>query len=149
VPLRDAFHIVALAVRWTRPFARRFALKASLVVTSIAVLLMLPIPAKILIDHVVLAQPVESERNPLVRVPLLWLGLTDPATIFWATAGFLVALLVLAGAIGPGGAETEPTQAWVGGGVGIAPPTENGGNAGLFLAAAGRSACSTTSSPSA
>src|SRR4029453_15714781 len=123
VPLRDAFHIVALAVRWTRPFARRFALKASLVVTSIAVLLVLPIPAKILIAHVVLAQPVESERNPLVRVPLLWLGLTDPATIFWAPAGFLGALLLLAGGIRPGGAETEPTQARRGGGQDIATQT--------------------------
>lgn len=133
VSLRDAVHIVTLAVRWMRPFARRFVLKASLVVTSIAVLLMLPIPAKILIDHVVLAQPVETERNPLVRVPLLWLGLTDPAMIFWATAGFLLALLVLVGAIGPGRAETEPTQAWLGGGQDIASQTENEVNAGFSL----------------
>src|SRR5215813_15665392 len=116
-----------------RPFARRFALKASLVLTSIAVLLVLPIPAKILIDHVILAQPVEAERNPLVRVPLLWLGLTDPATILWATAGFLVALLVLVGAIGPSGAENEPTQAWLGGGQDIASQTENEINAGFSL----------------
>ena len=133
VPLRDAFRIVALAVRWMRPFAGRFALKASLVFTSIAVLLALPIPAKILIDHVILAQPVEAERNPLVRVPLLWLGLTDPATIFWATAAFLVGLLVLVGAIGHGGAENEPTQAWLGGGQDIASQTENEINAGFSL----------------
>jgi ABC-type multidrug transport system fused ATPase/permease subunit len=76
---------------------------------------------------------VEAERNPLVRVPLLWLGLTDPATIFWATAAFLVGLLVLVGAIGPGGAEKEPTQAWLGGGQDIASQTENEINAGFSL----------------
>ena len=47
VSLPDAFHIVTLAVRWMRPFARRFALKASLVVTSIAVLLMPRLSARI------------------------------------------------------------------------------------------------------
>src|SRR5262249_56203541 len=66
-------------------------------------------------------------------VPLLWLGLTDPATIFWATAGLLVALLVLVGAIGPGGAEHEPTQAWLGGGQDIASQTETEINAGVSL----------------
>src|SRR5262249_6533318 len=116
-----------------RPFARRFALKASLVLTSIAILLVLPIPAKILIDHVILARPVEAERNPLVRVPLLWLGLTDPAPSCGAPAGLLVALLVLVGAIGPGGAEHEPTQAWLGGGQDIASQTENEINAGFSL----------------
>src|SRR5262249_58156434 len=116
-----------------RPFARRFALRAGLSLPSPPCLLVLPTPAKILIDHAILAQPVEAERNPLVRVPLLWLGLTDPATILWATAGFLVALLVLVGAIGPGGAENEPTQAWLGGGQDIASQTENEINAGFSL----------------
>jgi ABC-type multidrug transport system fused ATPase/permease subunit len=130
---RHALRVVALALRWVRPFARRFAVKAGLVLTSIGVLLVLPIPAKILIDHVILAQPVAVERNPLVREPLLWLGLTDPGAIFWATAALLVALLVLAGAVGPGGAENEPTQAWLGGGQDIATQTENEVNAGFSL----------------
>src|SRR5262249_62138545 len=127
------FGVVRSRGRWMVPSAPRFPLKASLVLPSIAVLLVLPIPAKILIDHVILAQPVEAERNPLVHVPLVWLGLTDPATIFWATAGFLVALLVLVGAIGPGGAENEPTQAWLAGGQDIASQTQNEGNPGFSL----------------
>ena len=85
-----ALHVIALAVRYARPFAARFAAKAGLVLTSIAVLLILPFPAKVLIDHVVLGHPVAAERNPLVREPLLWLGLTEPGMIFWAMAALLV-----------------------------------------------------------
>ncbi len=128
-----ALRIIALALQYARPFAARFAVKAGLVLTSIAVLLVLPIPAKLLIDHVILGQPIAAERNPLVREPLLWLGLTEPAAIFWATATLLVALLVLAGAVGPGGAENEPTQAWLGGGQDTATQTENEANAGFSL----------------
>jgi len=128
-----ALQVVALALRYAKPFASRFVIKAGLVLASIAVLLVLPIPAKILIDHVILAQPVAAERNPLVRVPLLWLGLTEPAAILWAMAVLLVALLVLVGGFGPGGAENEPTQAWLGGGQDTATQTENEVNAGFSL----------------
>ncbi len=130
---RHALRVLGLALRYVRPFARRVLLKAGLVLTSIGILLILPIPAKILIDHVVLAQPVAADRNPLVREPLLWLGLTQPEPIFWATAGFLLALLILVGAIGPSGAESEPTQAWLGGGQDTATRTENEVNAGFSL----------------
>jgi ABC-type multidrug transport system fused ATPase/permease subunit len=128
-----ALRVIALALRYARPFASRFVLKAVLLLTSIGVLLVLPIPAKILIDHVILGQPVAAERNPLVREPLLWLGLTEPGAIFWTTAALLVALLVLAGAVGPGGAESEPTQSWLGGGQDTATQTENQANAGFSL----------------
>jgi ABC-type multidrug transport system fused ATPase/permease subunit len=126
-------HVLALALRFARPFASRFVLKAALLLLSIAVLLVIPLPAKILIDHVVLAQPVASDRNPLVREPLLWLGLTDPYAIFWATAALLGALLLLAGAIGSGGSEKEPVEAWLGSGQDTATRTENETNAGFSL----------------
>jgi ABC-type multidrug transport system fused ATPase/permease subunit len=128
-----ALRVLGLALRYVRPFAMRVVVKAGLALASIGVLLILPIPAKILIDHVVLARPVATDRNPLAREPLLWLGLTEPKPIFWATAGVLVALLLLVGAIGPSGAEHEPAQAWLGGGQDTATRTENEVNAGFSL----------------
>jgi ABC-type multidrug transport system fused ATPase/permease subunit len=130
---RRTLHVLGLALRYARPFAARFAVKAGLLLLSIAILLVIPLPAKILIDHVVLARPVASDHNPLVREPLLWLGLTDPSAIFWATAALLGVLLLLAGAIGSGGTEREPAEAWLGSGQDTATRTENEINAGFSL----------------
>jgi ABC-type multidrug transport system fused ATPase/permease subunit len=130
---RGALRVVGLALRYARPFAARFAVKCGLLLLSVAVLLVLPFPAKILIDHVVLAQPVAGDSNPLVREALLFAGLTDPTAIFWAMAVVLGLLLLLAGAIGSTGGERDAADAWLGMGQDTATRTENETNAGFSL----------------
>lgn len=129
----QALRLVGLAIRWVRPFAGRFALKLVLMLVSIACLLALPFPAKILIDHVILKQPVSAEKNPLVAAALHGLGLTDPAAILWATAAALFVLLLLVGAVGASGGEREDADAWLAGGQDTATRTENEVNAGFSL----------------
>jgi ABC-type multidrug transport system fused ATPase/permease subunit len=131
---RRALEVVGLALRYVRPFARRVTVKLGLLLLSIAFLRLLPFPAKILIDHVILRHPVAEEPNPLVRSALLGLGLTDPADIFWATAAALGVLLLLVGAVGPSGGERDEAEAWLGAGQDTATQTENEANAGFSLA---------------
>lgn len=133
VSSRHALRAIGLGLRYVRPFAGWFVVKAGLILLAIALLLLLPFPAKILIDHVILAHPVAEGHNPLVRNALLGLGLTDPARIFWGVAAVLATLLVLIGAVGTSGGEQNPSQAWLGAGQDTATRTENEVNAGFSL----------------
>src|SRR5262249_7084379 len=130
---RDAVRAIVLALRYVRPFAGRFVLKAVLVLVSVACLLLLPFPAKVLIDHVILAQPVAAEHNPLLRETLLGLGVTDRGALFVAMAAMLAGLLVLIGAVGTSGVERATVEARLGAGQDTATRTENEVNAGFSL----------------
>ncbi len=130
---RRALEVISLALRYVRPFAGRVAVKLGLLLLSIGFLLVLPIPAKILIDHVILQRPVADDPNPLVRNLLLGLGLTDPTSVFQATAVALGVLLLLVGAVGAAGGERSEADAWLGSGQDTATRTENEVNAGFSL----------------
>jgi ABC-type multidrug transport system fused ATPase/permease subunit len=128
------FQIVRRAMRYVRPLRGRFAVKIALGVLSIVPLLVLPVPIKLLIDHVIgdlsLADRIGS--YPFIARPVLRLiadGSRNEILLFTVAAQAL--LLVLIGQIGTDGGERDRTDAWLAAGVDTATETENAANLGF------------------
>ena len=107
---RETFALLGRSLAFVWPYRRQIAVKLALTVVGLAVVLFLPWPIKILIDHVVQGMPVGSSPTPYPPyvswfVDLLH-GLT-PIEIVWAVIGVCVLGIVLIGGFGGGVARDE------------------------------------------
>ena len=107
---RETFALLGRSLVFVWPYRRQIAVKLALTVVGLAVVLFLPWPIKILIDHVVQGMPVGSSPTPYPPyvswfVDLLH-GLT-PIEIVWAVIGVCVLGIVLIGGFGGGVARDE------------------------------------------
>jgi ABC-type multidrug transport system fused ATPase/permease subunit len=132
--MRAAFTALVRVLRYVRPLRARFALKILLTALSIVPLLILPVPIKLLIDHVIgnlsLADRIHS--YPFLARPLLRLLIgAPPMEILWVTVAAQALLLVAIGQIGTSGGERDQTNAVMGSGVDAATSTENAANFGF------------------
>jgi ABC-type multidrug transport system fused ATPase/permease subunit len=130
----DALRLFGRALRYVKPFRARFAGKLAITLVSLLPLLVLPWPVKVILDHVILAIPVETTlaAYPFFVRPLLSLlaGAT-PTTILAFTIGAQALLLALIGAIGTNAREVDQADAYLSGGQDHATSTENAANLGF------------------
>lgn len=123
------------ALRFVAPLRARVAGKIALLLASIPPLVLVPWPGKIVIDHVIEAQPVAPAAYPwFVRPFVTWVAGATPLEILLWTAGAQVVLLVAVGVVGAGGRERDEADAWLSGGHDTQTRTENEANAGFSLA---------------
>jgi ABC-type multidrug transport system fused ATPase/permease subunit len=129
--------LLARALRYVAPFRRRFALKLALLLTSMLPLLVLPWPAKIVLDHVIERIPIGAQVRPHpAPVMALLDGFVgqDPVWILLAVVGFQLVLVALFGAAGSGSTERDSADAYLSSGQDQATRTDNEANAGFSLA---------------
>lgn len=133
ISTRETLRIFQRTLRYVAPFRGAFAIKAGLTLLSLAPLLVLPWPAKVIIDHVIDGRPLglSLAEYPFFLRPLLSLcsGLDriDLLGVMLATEAMLV---LLVGAMGSSGRERDQTNAWLASGHDTATRTENAANSG-------------------
>ena len=111
---RETFALLGRSLQFVWPYRRQIAIKLALTLLGLSVVLFLPWPIKILIDHVVEGLPVGSSPTPYPPyvawfVDLLH-GLT-PFEIVWAIVGVCVLGIVLIGGFGGGVARDNASGA--------------------------------------
>jgi ABC-type multidrug transport system fused ATPase/permease subunit len=125
--------IIGRAFAFAWPLRHRFAVKAGLMLAALGPIVLLPWPAKILVDHVILGAPIDRPVRPY---PWFVAWATDALagapveTILAWTIVAQVALLLLVGAFGTLGPELATTDASLAGGEDLASSTENYANGG-------------------
>jgi ABC-type multidrug transport system fused ATPase/permease subunit len=134
---RQTLRLFGRALRYAAPLRGRLAVKVGLTLLSLAPLLVLPWPGKILIDHVIEQKPLAPalERFPMFVSPLLGLLVDADWTtlLLWTLAAQLLFVL-LAGVMGSTGSQRDETSAWMSQGHDTATRTENAANAGFSFA---------------
>jgi len=129
--------LLARALRYVAPFRRQFAWKLVLLMLSMVPLLILPWPAKIVLDHVVEGIAIGEQARPHPSLVMALLGGfagQDPAVLLLAVVGFQLALVALVGAAGSGSSERDSADAYLSSGHDQATRTDNEANAGFSLA---------------
>jgi ABC-type multidrug transport system fused ATPase/permease subunit len=134
---RETLRIFARALRYAAPLRWRFGGKLGLTLMSLAPRLLLPWPAKLIIDHVINRDPVTAA---LASYPALVQALLAPlagegplALLLWLLAAQgLLALAV--GAVGSTAAEVDRTEGTLSSGRDTATTTENEANYGYSFA---------------
>ena len=128
---RETFTLLGRSLKFVWPYRRQIAVKLGLTLLGLSVVLFLPWPIKILIDHVVEGLPVGSSPTPYPPyvawfVDLLH-GLT-PLEIVWAIVGVCVVGIVLIGGFG-GGVAQDNAGGGLAEGLDTATQSENQANA--------------------
>ena len=133
----DTARVLARTFRYIEPFRGRFLVKLGLGVISLIPLVLLPWPAKLMvdlvIDHIPLAEGLSRIpffMHPLA-IPLADAGSTEQ--IFWIV-GFQALLLFLVGGVGMSGRENDHADAYLSSGHDTATNTENEANSGFSMA---------------
>ena len=113
---RETFGLLRRALRYIEPFRSRVLVKLGLGLLSLVPLILVPWPAKFLVDQVIEGIPIGESLTPLpFFVEPLVAPLIDASTttqVLWI-ASFQVLLLVLVGAIGTSGRESDHTDAYL------------------------------------
>ena len=131
----SAARTLARALRYLAPFRRRAALKVFLLLLSILPLLLVPWPAKLVIDNVIEGMPIVPEALPaFVRPIAARLEGRSPGVLLAWIVVWQLALLFLTGAFGAGAREGDDTDAYLSSGHDTQTRTENEANAGFSLA---------------
>jgi ABC-type multidrug transport system fused ATPase/permease subunit len=129
--------LLVRALRYVAPFRRQFAWKLVLLLVSMMPLLVLPWPAKLVLDHVVegIAIGEQARPHPALVTALLG-GLADdgPVVLLLAVVAFQLALIALVGAAGSGSSERDSADSYLSSGQDQATRTDNEANAGFSLA---------------
>jgi ABC-type multidrug transport system fused ATPase/permease subunit len=128
--------LLARALRYMAPFRRRFAAKLGLLLLSLLPLLVLPWPAKIILDHVVEGIPIGAQARPHpAPVAALLAGLegAGPLAVLLAVVAFQLALVALFGAAGSGSTERDSADSYLSSGQDQATRTDNEANAGFSM----------------
>jgi hypothetical protein len=133
----ETLRLFARALRYMAPLRWRFAAKLGLTILSLAPRLLLPWPAKLIIDHVINRDPVAdslASQPALLRPLLAPLAEMEPLGILlWLLAA--QGLLALAiGAVGSTAAEVDRTEGSLSSGRDTATTTENDANYGYSFA---------------
>lgn len=127
---RETLALFARALRFVWPYRRQIGVKLALTIVGLSIVLFLPWPLKILIDHVVMGLPVGSSPTPYPPyvawfVELLH-GLT-PLQITLAIVAVSLLGMVLAGAFG-GGVARDSAEGELAEGMDTATQSENKAN---------------------
>ena len=109
---RETFALLGRSLKFVWPYRRQIAVKLALTLLGLAIVLFLPWPLKVLIDHVVMGMPVGSSPTPYPPyvswfVDLLH-GLT-PLEITLVIVAVSVLGIAVAGAFG-GGVARDSTK---------------------------------------
>ena len=127
---RETFWLLGRSLRFVWPHRRQIGIKLALTLLGLAIVLFLPWPLKILIDHVVMGLPVGSSPTPYPPyvswfVDLL-VGLT-PLQIVWVIVGVSLLGIFLVGAFG-GGVARDNASGGLSEGLDSATQSENQAN---------------------
>lgn len=126
---RETVRVVMRAVGYIRIFPLRFAAKFFLMWLSLLTPLILPWPIKIVIDNVVLRQPLAPDDFPGYFAPFVAFleGMSAVEMMAWVV-GLGVAMVVLIGGFGTDGGANDQTDAMLAEGHDTATRTENDAN---------------------
>ena len=127
---RETFWLLGRSLRFVWPHRRQIGIKLALTLLGLAIVLFLPWPLKILIDHVVMGLPVGSSPTPYPPyvswfVELL-VGLT-PLQIVWVIVAVSLLGIFLVGAFG-GGVARDNASGGLSEGLDSATQSENQAN---------------------
>ena len=107
---RETFELVGRSLRFVWPYRKQIAVKILLSFLGLYVVLFLPWPLKILVDHVVMGLPIDQSPTPYPPYVLPFVdsleGLT-PYEILGVIVGIGMASIVLIGAFGSGAASDQ------------------------------------------
>ena len=136
IDARETLVLLARSIRYVYPFRWRFLGKLLIGFLSLMPLMLVPWPAKILVDQAIEGISLGESSTPLPFFidPLVG-PLRDAAPIevvYWCI-GIQAVLLVLVGAIGMSGRENDQAEAYLSSGHDTATQTENEANAGFSL----------------
>lgn len=132
----ETLRVLGRALRYLGPLRARFAWKLVFLLLSLLPLLVLPWPVKIVVDHVIGGVPVGrpiTPYPPLLAPLVAGLDGLGPEGILLSMLALQLALVVLLGAVGTGGAERDQADAYLSGGHDQATRTENEANAGFSM----------------
>ena len=127
---RETLVLLGRSLRYVWPYRRQIAVKLGLTLVGLSVVLFLPWPIKILIDHVVLGLPVGSSPTPYPVYVQWFVDLLDgmrPLEIVWAVVGASVVGIVLIGGFG-GGVARDNASGGLSEGLDTATQSENQAN---------------------
>lgn len=126
----ETLALLGRSLRFVWPFRRQIAVKLALTLVGLSIVLFLPWPIKILIDHVVEGLPVGSSPTPYPIYVVWFVDLLDgltPLEIVWAVVGVCVVGIVLIGGFG-GGVARDSASGGLAEGLDTATQSENQAN---------------------
>ncbi len=131
ISTREALSIIGRAMRYSFLYKFELAVKATTRMTSIFWIVVLPWPAKVVIDYIVLGAEARSSDTPIPFFFAPLLQMVEPLTPFqtaWFMAALFLVMIVLVGAFGTGGAERDQAVAGLAEGEDTATRSENQAN---------------------
>ena len=126
----ETLSLLGRSLRFVWPYRRQIAVKLALTLVGLSIVLFLPWPIKILIDHVVEGLPVGSSPTPYPIYVAWFVDLLDgltPFEIVWAVVGVCVVGIVLIGGFG-GGVARDNASGGLAEGLDTATQSENQAN---------------------
>jgi ABC-type multidrug transport system fused ATPase/permease subunit len=133
---REAARIFRRALAYVRPLRFQFAVKLGLTMTALLSGILLPWPAKIILDHVIEGTPVGGSVTPypfFIRPLMQPLAEASVIEVLLWTIAAQVVLLIAFGATGAALYENDNTEANLASGQDTATRTENEANQGFSL----------------
>lgn len=128
---RETFRLLGRSLRFVWPYRRQIGVKLALTLLGLSIVLFLPWPLKILIDHVVMGLPVGSSPTPYPPYVSWFVDLLDgltPFGIVWVIIAISLFGIVLVGAFG-GGVARDYASGGLSEGLDTATQSENQANA--------------------
>ena len=126
----ETFRLLGRSLRFVWPFRRQIGVKLALTLIGLSIVLFLPWPIKILIDHVVMGLPVGSSPTPYPPYVGWFVDLLDgltPFGIVWVIIAVSLLGIVLVGAFG-GGVARDYASGGLSEGLDTATQSENQAN---------------------
>ena len=127
---RETFDLLGRSLRFVWPYRRQIAVKLALTLIGLAIVLFLPWPLKVLIDHVVMGMPVGSSPTPYPPYVSWFVELLHGLTPFEITlviVGVSLLGMLVVGAFG-GGVARDSARADLSEGMDTATQSENQAN---------------------
>ena len=126
----ETFRLLGRSLRFVWPYRRQIGVKIALTLIGLSIVLFLPWPIKILIDHVVMGLPVGSSPTPYPPYVGWFVDLLDgltPFEIVWVIIAVSLLGIVLVGAFG-GGVARDYASGGLSEGLDTATQSENQAN---------------------
>ena len=131
---REVLRILFRALRYVAPFKWRMSGKLGLLVLGFLAAVLMPWPARILIDHVIQGIPIGEQAtpfHPFVQPYVDFItGMSRTSMLLW-TISVQVLLLLFVGSFGVGGQEADRAGGYLSSGWDTATRTENEANSGF------------------
>ncbi len=131
ISTRETFRLLGRSLRFVWPYRRQIGVKVALTLVGLSIVLFLPWPLKILIDHVVMGLPVGSSPTPYPPYVGWFVDLLEgmtPFEIVWVIIAVSLLGIVLVGAFG-GGVARDNAGGGLSEGLDSATQSENQANA--------------------